>query len=602
MDSLHKTTTNGIGHWPTDDYWPRRLLHIPTMKSYERSGSSTYRDTDCPGYSILSYTWGRWEIPLNGCRQAGHTTRPRALPVTGTRWAIPQVSEDHFTVDNFQDVVGFMAQAGTEWAWIDVACIDQENTAIKMDEVGRQASIFNKATRAFVWLSRTTRDALINTMKTLQESGLHPSSNFWEDEDGPKALSMLRVIENAVALLLADPWFSSLRTLQEMMMRCDAVLVSREGGFVTDGQDQYQIKMENLMDACTNIVFGSRAARVVLANGTDGWRRLPPDVTADMKAEMVAALDRIEDRIAQSGLLSASMTTNPNVQYGSSRFRHARHPEDRIYGIMQIYGVRVGQSVRPADQPAPDALAREFGLAVNAHSALLGQLFVHTAAPPAGRSWCITEQSGVPGWLQNFSANPRALCTIAEGDAGGAVVAVGRHCPFREFYALGTAEEYKASVWMDFFFDHPLREQVGAPTDERFLPWGLPGFGPYCPTDPKSWHEYGDLLLEDIRHDADSLALFLLGEADASYSHNFYALILRRMAPSAADSSRSAREAGSWMRVGICNWRNNEVATSLLEGIVNDTLAEAKRHQEARALHIEGVNNLFSEPVTLELV
>lgn len=35
--------------------------------------------------------------------------------------------------------------------WVDIACIDQENSADKMDEIGRQAAIFRKVKFAYIW-------------------------------------------------------------------------------------------------------------------------------------------------------------------------------------------------------------------------------------------------------------------------------------------------------------------------------------------------------------------------------------------------------------------------------------------------------------------
>lgn len=42
----------------------------------------------------------------------------------------------------------------TTWAWIDVACIDQANYAVKMDEIGQQVGIFANAARVYAWLWR----------------------------------------------------------------------------------------------------------------------------------------------------------------------------------------------------------------------------------------------------------------------------------------------------------------------------------------------------------------------------------------------------------------------------------------------------------------
>jgi hypothetical protein len=41
--------------------WPRRLLYVLEMRSYERDGDNTYGGVREPAYNIISYTWGRWE-------------------------------------------------------------------------------------------------------------------------------------------------------------------------------------------------------------------------------------------------------------------------------------------------------------------------------------------------------------------------------------------------------------------------------------------------------------------------------------------------------------------------------------------------------------
>ncbi|KAF2727383.1 hypothetical protein EJ04DRAFT_595250 [Polyplosphaeria fusca] len=103
----------------------------PTGKVYQK-----------PRYSILTYTWGRF-------RKDGEP----ALLVKGTEWAILPIDPEYFTVDAFQRLVEcHLGSDNIEWAWIDVACINQTaNSSENADEVGHQASIFDKAAAVFVW-------------------------------------------------------------------------------------------------------------------------------------------------------------------------------------------------------------------------------------------------------------------------------------------------------------------------------------------------------------------------------------------------------------------------------------------------------------------
>jgi hypothetical protein len=128
--------------------WPARLLHVPTMTSYKWKPGGLYGIYREPKYVALSYTWGRWELPSN------HFPPHPALPVKGITWAVPPVSPTLFTVRDFETVLGTVArEAGCEFVWVDVACIDQKNgSKEKAREIGRQAKIFGCASKAFIWL------------------------------------------------------------------------------------------------------------------------------------------------------------------------------------------------------------------------------------------------------------------------------------------------------------------------------------------------------------------------------------------------------------------------------------------------------------------
>lgn len=69
------------------EYWPQRLIHIPTMALVKRYNESIYllwpdHKIKEPEYSTLSYTWGRWRI------KGEEAATSDALPVKGTLWPI----------------------------------------------------------------------------------------------------------------------------------------------------------------------------------------------------------------------------------------------------------------------------------------------------------------------------------------------------------------------------------------------------------------------------------------------------------------------------------------------------------------------------------
>ena len=75
--------------------WPRRLLHVPSMTSLEKQDGHIYGNDKEPAYNILSYTWGRWEVPQGNS----------ALMVHGVPWTIPAVDESHFSVTELKKVI-----------------------------------------------------------------------------------------------------------------------------------------------------------------------------------------------------------------------------------------------------------------------------------------------------------------------------------------------------------------------------------------------------------------------------------------------------------------------------------------------------------------
>ncbi len=96
--------------------------------------------------------------------------------------------------------------------------------------------------------------------------------------------------------------------------------------------------------------------------------------------------------------------SNPVAIYLAAGARQTKVDEDRIYGIMQVFGFQLGHSRTPNHQYRLPDLELQFAEKINAKSSIFGQMFVHVRRPVAGRSWCISQDCEFPEALKH-SAN-----------------------------------------------------------------------------------------------------------------------------------------------------------------------------------------------------
>lgn len=227
--------------------WPQRLLHVESMTSHQRKEGDVYGGQKEPQYNILTYTWGRFALPHDG----------PALNIHGVEWPIPPINPRHFKVAEFEHVIRKSAhEGGVGWVWVDIACIDQRDDSLsKKEEVGRQASIFQKANHTYIWLCRLdTRDlqqALDDVNAAYVDISLHaenlpnPESREW----------WLRRTIRGLERLFSDPWFSSLWTLQEAFLRQDAFIMSKSGDLATVVGSGEATWFTNLCSDCSSLYF-----------------------------------------------------------------------------------------------------------------------------------------------------------------------------------------------------------------------------------------------------------------------------------------------------------------------------------------------------------
>lgn len=415
------------------DGWPRRLLHVPSMTSYEWQPGHSYGSVRCPAYNAITYTWGRWRITENALSTA------RAIKIDGVPWDIPRVDPSHFTVDDFQAAIRMAGRdtrfgLDVEFLWLDVACIDQRGSEPRSAaEVGRQGVIFKRAAFVFVWLNRFDHGELHELLRDLMR--LHSEFGQAERQSEHSAI-VADGIYDVFRKLFTDPWFTSLWTLQEMLLRrSSGVFLSRDGQVVSLQADT--------RFAIPDLAWVYRTLKTPLQNLPAGQLTQRPSTGS--------ALQRCVDIADQVGLIAVLMYS-PLVALGATKNRVTRYDEDRIYAIQQIFGFRLGKTSLDADPGMAftrDDLEIEFGQHFLSTCPVKSQAHVFTKPMKFGSGWCVNADSVIPEavifeWeMEDTIYSPAAFTPDLTGDdpieCSLSVKSVGGHtwgrfegkmCPF----------------------------------------------------------------------------------------------------------------------------------------------------------------------------
>lgn len=397
--------------------WPDRLLHVRTMTSYAREGHNIYNCVEAPEYNVLSYTWGYYQDP---------TSTEAPLIVHGVKWPIPRIRKDHFTPATFQKAIQRAAQGfrrSCEWLWVDIACIHQQHKAetreaalLRGQEIGRQVEIFQRAQEAFAWLSSLRKVDLPSTLRTVEDilaninqhvsgfQNIQTANQFLQNLDQDSQL-----LEELMDVVLKHPWFRSLWTLQEMVLRPDAWILFDDGFLFLGPSEKDQTppwnfsRIKNDMFALQSILHDGRmfdlikSAEVLTIGSKDGVR---PRKSNEYLTVIKERLERLLDLQEERGLAAMNIEF-PHTAYSIAQRRRVTSPKDRIYGIVQTYGI----SCNPFppgedDQSQLHALEDEFGTKLVARSPILSQTFIHRSADQKPRrSWLITQKCKVDDWF-----------------------------------------------------------------------------------------------------------------------------------------------------------------------------------------------------------
>lgn len=346
--------------------WPRRLLYVPEMVSYAWQPGNTYNGIKEPDYNAITYTWGRWRLEEHELPEVDALD----ISIDGDDWPIPRVNPEHFTSEQLDLAVVSAAswtrdedEKAVDFIWLDIACIAQREDAQSAAEIGRQALIFKGANYIFLWLTSLSDTELKETIDDLWWfEGVEPS------EYTPRHS---RANRNLVRLL-NDPWFSSLWTLQEAFLRQDAYLLSSDPDLVPRSDEGGVCDMADILYPC--------------ASWNDSYNRITSGRTEAVNTEYQNVARSIEQR----GLIA--LTSQHEIStYVAAQCRTTSREEDRIYGLQQVFRLRLGKTaLKPAGNSFTlSELENQFGEALLLQHPVHSQMHVFVDHVPVRDRWRI---------------------------------------------------------------------------------------------------------------------------------------------------------------------------------------------------------------------
>ncbi|KFY63558.1 hypothetical protein V496_03866 [Pseudogymnoascus sp. VKM F-4515 (FW-2607)] len=360
--------------------WPRRLLHVASMTSYEWQSGNKYNGVKEPSYNAISYTWGRYEDPSEA-----------PINISGLTWKVPGIKKSHFTVSEFEQALKTTANKGA-FIWVDIACIDQENEAVKMAEINNQAAIYQRAREVFAWMVPWATSDMSKAYYTIEK---YAESIGYIRPDGhprlePSNMAIQVDIESVSRIfqgMAQQGWFTSLWTLQEAFLSRPFFL-SKSSELVyyrpffggKYGDNKFPVGISYVTGGCRDI-----------------WDILR--FSNDPHARSIC------QSITDSGLFSMYFFREPYLLYPAALKRYVSLPQDSFYAIMHVWGIQM-----PTMDDA-DRLLLKLAIYTNSTDPLSYQIFVHETPVRASEAWRMSRTTHLPFQFFN-SASIEHYCTI----------------------------------------------------------------------------------------------------------------------------------------------------------------------------------------------
>jgi hypothetical protein len=345
--------------------WPRRLLYVPDMISYAWQPGNTYNGIKEPEYNALTYTWGRWRLK----EQERLDVEALDMTIDGDSWPIPRVDPEHFTAENFELAINYATFKpleegdGVDFIWLDIACIAQREDPRADAEIGRQALIFRGARYVYMWLTTVSASELKKILDDM----------WWIEGEQPAEYTVRHSRANrGIVRLLGDPWFSSLWTLQEAFLRQDAYLLSSDPTLIERSHVDQLCGLSDILVPCSS------------------WRWFYNRIMAGLTDQGEAEFDEADRAIRERGLNALSSQHEISTYIAAQR-RTASREDDRIYGLQQVFRLRLGKTALNRTTVAFNIseLENQFGEALLLQHPVHSQMHVFASHVPAHNRWRI---------------------------------------------------------------------------------------------------------------------------------------------------------------------------------------------------------------------
>ena len=212
-----------------DGDWDRNLPYYLWDVQQRRTVESS-RIRSRPEYTAISHTWGRW-------------TKLSPIQIEGVPWRVPQ--NTRFEVQQLADLLTEVP-GKPQYIWFDLLCIPQDGSIIGAREISRQAAIFKGARHVIAWMNDV--DSFLG-LQHLARWQLLQLLRFRAEEDNTRCDAMVLdgwggFAWERTGLLVPcesqpaenwrlNPWFTSLWTLQEVSLRPDVWLCTRDWKFLS---------------------------------------------------------------------------------------------------------------------------------------------------------------------------------------------------------------------------------------------------------------------------------------------------------------------------------------------------------------------------------
>lgn len=339
-------------HWLSSDEavgLPHYLWDIKLRRTVETAG---LRGPDIR-YAIVSHRWGRLR---EGCAMES---------VRGVPWQVPKLTS--YDVKQLPEVI-MDAGFAEPYLWLDLFCIPQEMSVdwqarICKAELPRQLAIFRNSSTAAIWMNDVA--SWDNTAGAVAWLGLRFLKRSYEDSsviyqglceaydaletatrsESSRCDLMHRTepVEEVAQRTMAPAWFTSLWTLQEIIIRPDMIMLDKQWRPLTVGNDLV-ITFDSLI-TLLNELSDIRDARTGVATLISGYE--------DHQMHLLARNTRFDCLILGAHRKSTSPRA-PAVMsaLGATRWfrgqtlRQFQSPEDADRLVLGLYPLDFVQEVR----------------------------------------------------------------------------------------------------------------------------------------------------------------------------------------------------------------------------------------------------------------